>query len=112
MYCDIPGASNGVCLNGNIPGVQGIVFDNRAAPRTSITAKDTALFEKENGIAIIIATAALDHEPTVSDFPDAIDLEIAKEVYVAKPRIASICSIRVLLIVASGKVKFNTMYML
>ncbi len=98
-----------VCLNGIVPDIRGVFFDNKAAPRESVTSKNVEVYKRENELAIVVAM--LGHASTATDFTNPADLKIAQEVFKAKPRIVSICSIRVILLY-SGLVEFNTLYLL
>lgn len=42
--CDIPGCLSGVCLNGIVPNVQGIIFEDQSVERPSIGLKDIAMY--------------------------------------------------------------------
>ena len=106
---DVPGTLSGVCLDGVIPGIIGVAFANKGAERDSVTEKkDADMYNKENLIAIKLAE--LGRPPVASDFTVDDDFKIAEKVYLAGPEFVSSSTIRIILNVADGSVKFNTSY--
>ncbi|MDR2782223.1 MAG: hypothetical protein LBB21_07305 [Holosporaceae bacterium] len=110
---DVSGSLDSVCLNGVVPGVIGVVFDNKDAERlcVEIGHRDVAMYNKENFIALKLANLRRihpDYDPRADDFHE--DLDVAQRVFLAQPRIVSNSTIRLTLEIDAGTVKFNTSY--